>query len=88
MGPTCMRLIKKNRQVLDLNSKINICHSCRETNRCVNVLADIGCESYTNMMIYEQCHIQVSLFWIRISSYNCFMQFSIWTISIKSDGYN
>jgi hypothetical protein len=54
------KLVQQIRQLTELEWEIKICHSYRETNKCADVLANIGCQQEDTLTIYKHCPVQLS----------------------------
>jgi ribonuclease HI len=52
---SCWSLVCRIRQLLERDWKIKIQHSYRETNKCVDMLANIKCDSREHLLYYESC---------------------------------
>ncbi|GAU23291.1 hypothetical protein TSUD_237450 [Trifolium subterraneum] len=48
------RFIQEIRRLLVMNWEVQICHSYRESNACVDALANLGCDHEPGMRVYEQ----------------------------------
>ena len=53
-------LVAKIRRLLQMDCEVVVRHFYRETNRCVDALADFGCSFLTNICFYESCPTQFS----------------------------
>lgn len=53
------RPVQKIRQLMEREREITISHSYREANMCADGLANIGCRSSTNLIVYDDCPNQI-----------------------------
>jgi len=53
-------VVAKICRLLHMDCEVVVCHSYRETNRCADALADLGCSLHTNICFYESCPTQFS----------------------------
>ncbi|GAU22367.1 hypothetical protein TSUD_106950 [Trifolium subterraneum] len=54
------RLIQEIRRLLVMDWEVRICHSYRESNACVDALANLGCDHESGKRVYEQCPASLS----------------------------
>ncbi|GAU35983.1 hypothetical protein TSUD_207870 [Trifolium subterraneum] len=54
------RLIQEIQRLLVMDWEVRICHSYRESNACVDALANLGCDHEPGMRVYEQCPTSLS----------------------------
>ncbi|XP_045810455.1 uncharacterized protein LOC123904892 [Trifolium pratense] len=54
------RIIQEIRRLLGMDWEVKICHSYRESNACVDALANLGCDHEPGMRVYEQCPMSLS----------------------------
>ncbi|XP_045792121.1 uncharacterized protein LOC123886891 [Trifolium pratense] len=49
------RIIQEIKRLLAMDWEVKICHSYRESNACVDLLANLRCDHEPGMRVYEQC---------------------------------
>jgi ribonuclease HI len=62
-SPTGSALINQIRRLMDLDWEVVVKHSYRETNKCADVLVNIGCTLDSHIMYYESCPSESHLVW-------------------------
>jgi hypothetical protein len=53
-------LVGRIRRLIDLDWEVNVQHVYRESNQCVNALANISCNMLTDVCFFESCPSQIS----------------------------
>jgi len=61
-------LLQNIRRLLELKWEIKIQHSYRETNKCVDVLANTACDGGYSLTLYEHCPVKL-FFELMLSCY-------------------
>ncbi|MCI09420.1 putative non-LTR retroelement reverse transcriptase [Trifolium medium] len=52
-------LVRRIRRLLELDWEVEISHTYRETNNCVDALANLGCSMGLELTTFEECPSQI-----------------------------
>jgi ribonuclease HI len=58
-NPLGLTLVKNIRRLIDLEWEVHISHAYRESNKCADALANIGCTLEKETTYYENCPSQI-----------------------------
>ncbi|MCI09825.1 putative non-LTR retroelement reverse transcriptase, partial [Trifolium medium] len=58
-SPIGLSLVKRIRRLLELDWDVKIAHAYRESNKCADVLANIGCTLDREIIFYDSCPSQI-----------------------------